>query len=430
MSRNETADWISARPDTPAGRECTERLRRVLEGIDDLEVLIASLNPVISCFVAEHPQYKLTASQVLSDLYIPLTRLVEKHLNEVDEGSHCRPFSRVVFNYLRGLYGGTSRRDRRRVNALASVADTYWPCQGTGPGGADEPAQIRSYLEALWEHPDVEEFDREIVRLRLRGHTLASMTSIVCDPPSGPQPSGRELAQRLSATETKVSRSLSKLRDILGRLTGMNDDRKMVAKRRAHSEAHDIYWNDGAAAPSALARECYALYRALRYHEAIERVRAEPGWENDAEAHRLIGSALHYLRRYAEARAAYATSESLCDRPRFVSNSRALVAVAWYEEGDLERASAEYEAAVAFDPRSAFGYLGHMMIACRERSEERLTAAAARLRAGCPDWVSNPAVVEALLKDNSFRYLRAEPARFKRALGVNIGSICPPPFEV
>jgi tetratricopeptide (TPR) repeat protein len=193
--------------------------------------------------------------------------------------------------------------------------------------------------------------------------------------------------------------------------------------RRAHAEAHDVYVPDESAVDPALKDECAALYRELRFAEGVARAQRAEGWERDPDAVLYAAIGRHYERRYDDARAGYAAAMALSDDASFRGTCAANAASAWFEEGDLDRARAGYDGALAVDPLNEFALLGLIAVGCQGRDAAAVVRDAATLRARWPGWMTRGVVVGVLRSDRSYRFLRDEPGLFERAFGVGVDAL-------
>lgn len=188
--------------------------------------------------------------------------------------------------------------------------------------------------------------------------------------------------------------------------------------KRAHVEAHDGYIPDDRRDPDALRDDCAALFRELRFDEALARAMRDPDWERDPMARLQVGVARHYQQRYDEAREEYRIAADLSDRDSFKASCMANTGTTWFEQGVFDRAMECYDDALKLYSTREAALLGRIGVASQRRDPESLLAAVHLLRERRPDWRESPSIVEQILKDRSYRFLRDSPGLFERAFEV------------
>ena len=188
--------------------------------------------------------------------------------------------------------------------------------------------------------------------------------------------------------------------------------------KRAHVETHDVYTPDDRREPNALRDECAALFRELRFDEAIKRAQRDSDWERDPMARLHVGLGYAYQRRYDEAREEFQRAADLSDRGGFKSTCIANIGTVWFEVGDFERALECYDDALRLHPTREFALLGRVFVACQRCDAEAVLSAVRLLRERRPDWRESPSIIEQILKDRSYRFLRDSPGLFERVFEV------------
>lgn len=195
-------------------------------------------------------------------------------------------------------------------------------------------------------------------------------------------------------------------------------------RRAEHAQSHaTLSSNEALTAQVDLVADCNAHFRDLRFDEGIARARRDAGWASDPHARLHVAIGLFYKREYERARAEYAVAASLSASPSFQGTCVANLGAAWYEEGDFDRAVAEFARALALDPLNEFGLLGLLAVACERRDRPAVLAEAARIRAAWPGWRERNVIAQSLAHDRSYRFVRDAPGLFEEAFGAPLDAL-------
>jgi hypothetical protein len=191
-------------------------------------------------------------------------------------------------------------------------------------------------------------------------------------------------------------------------------DNRHLAKR-IRIETHDLYIPPQA---SALAQQCGELFRDGHYQEGLMLAQSVADFATNATAQRQVGLGLAYLGRYAEARHYFQRGAELSTDRSTQANCRANIGTTFFEEGELERAEAAYRETLTLEPDNVFGLLGYLAVACQKEDVSMLVEATEQLVARHPAWQHNELIVATLVRDRSFRFLRATPRVFRQGFGM------------
>ena len=189
-------------------------------------------------------------------------------------------------------------------------------------------------------------------------------------------------------------------------------------ERQIQTDTHDLYIPNNA---SELAKECGQLFKQGRFEEGMHRARRVTDFDANAIAQRQVAIGHSYMGNYPRARRHFYDSLALTPERETETraNCMANIGTTFLEEWDLDNAQKMYDQALQIDPRNVFGLLGCVAVACQHTCIDQLEYTLWMLIDRRSDWKTEGLIVQTLLRDRSFRFLREQRVLFESILGLD-----------